>query len=241
MLLAFFSWFNKSSEDKPLRDFLKHKFGVVPKNLNLYRTALVHKSIGNIKNLESNERLEFLGDSVLDAVVAEYLFHKYPEQDEGSLTKLKAKLVSRKSLSIMGESIGIKDHIQYLKGRSIKIATLEGNALEAIIGAIYLDRGYDVVKRVIEHHIFEKFVDLNKLLTEEIDFKSRLYIWAQRNKLNLEFIIKNEEHNGKFWIYESLVQINGKDYGMGSGTSKKAAEQIAAKQTLILMGVIEIQ
>ena len=240
MLLAFFSWF-KSSEDKLLRDFLKNKFGVVPRDIELYKTALVHKSIGNVQNLQSNERLEFLGDSVLDSVVAEYLYHKFPQQDEGSLTKLKAKLVSRKSLSIMGESIAIRDHIQYLKGRSIKIATLEGNALEAIIGAIYLDRGYNVVKKVIEYHIFEKFVDLNKLLTEEIDFKSRLYIWAQKNKLNLEFVIKNEDHNGKFWVYESLVRINDKDYGMGSGTSKKAAEQIAAKQTLILMGVIEIQ
>lgn len=241
MLFALFNW-AITKEDKVLQKFIESKFGCRPKRLHLYKTALTHKSHSNtLKDVESNERLEFLGDSILDSVVAEYLFHKYPNQDEGSLTKLKSKLVSRKSLSTMGASIGIRTHILYQKGRAIQMSTLEGNALEALIGAIYLDRGYQVIKKAIELHLFEKFVDLNKLLTEEIDFKSRLYIWSQKNKLKLEFIIKEENHNGKFWEYVSLVQINGKSYGQGTATSKKSAEQKAAKQTLILMGVIEIQ
>jgi ribonuclease-3 len=241
LLFALFNW-STTKEDKVLQKFIEAKFGCRPKRLQLYRTALTHKSHSNtLEEVESNERLEFLGDTILDSVVAEYLFHKYPNQDEGSLTKLKSKLVSRKSLSTMGASIGIRNHILYQKGRAIQMSTLEGNALEALIGAIYLDRGYQVIKKAIEQHLFEKFVDLNKLLTEEIDFKSRLYIWSQKNKLNLEFIIKEENHNGKFWEYVSLVQINGKHYGQGTATSKKSAEQKAAKQTLILMGVIEIQ
>ena len=125
MLFALFNFFS-SSDEKLLHQFILTKFGCKPKNLSLYRTALTHKSYSNTrKGVESNERLEFLGDSILDSVVAEYLFNKYPSQNEGSLTKLKSKLVSRKSLSIMGESIGIREHIKYSKGRTIQISTLD--------------------------------------------------------------------------------------------------------------------
>jgi len=186
----------------------------------------------------SNERLEFLGDAILDSITAEYLFLKFPNNDEGSLTKLKSKIVNRKTLSKLGEDIGIRDVLLYNHGRSINIATLEGNAFEAIIGAIYLDGGYEKTKRILEDNVFRKYLDFNQLLEEEIDFKSKLYIWCQRKKLQLQFNLVSEEHAEGHWEYTILAQINNQDYGRGKGTSKKIAEQNASKETFELLGEI---
>jgi ribonuclease-3 len=128
--------------------------------------------------------------------------------------------------------------IRYNKQRSINLATIEGNAFEALMGAIYLDGGYDAVKKSIENHIFRKYVDLNRVLEEEIDFKSKLFIWTQKKRLKLEFVVLNEENLGNTWSYAIGVVINETSYGRGVGSSKKIAEQAAAKETLILMGEI---
>ncbi len=128
--------------------------------------------------------------------------------------------------------------LRYSKGRSINLSSLEGNAFEAIIGAIYLDGGYDVTKRIIHQYVFRKYVDLNKVLEEEIDFKSKLFIWCQKRKLTIEFSVITEENNHGNWKYEVVALVNNKNYGKGIGTSKKAAEQAAAKETLILVGEI---
>jgi ribonuclease-3 len=182
--------------------------------------------------------LEFLGDAILDAVIAEYLYQRFPSEDEGYLTKIKSKVVSRKTLGEIAETMELRAVIRYHKGRSINLATIEGNAFEAIMGAIYLDAGYDAVKKSIQHHIFRKYVDLNRILEEEIDFKSKLFIWSQKKRLKLEFIVLSEENIGGNWNYSVLVSINDTHYGRGSGTSKKMAEQAAAKETLELMGEI---
>jgi ribonuclease-3 len=126
----------------------------------------------------------------------------------------------------------------YNHGRSINIATLEGNAFEAIIGAIYLDGGYEKTKRILEDNVFRKYLDFNQLLEEEIDFKSKLYIWCQRKKLQLQFNLVSEEHAEGHWEYTILAQINNQDYGRGKGTSKKIAEQNASKETFELLGEI---
>ena len=186
----------------------------------------------------SNERLEFLGDAVLDAVIAEYLFHRFPNEDEGYLTKIKSKVVSRKTLSEIGEQMELRTIIRYNKQRTINLATIEGNAFEALMGAIYLDGGYGAVKKSVENHIFRKYLDLNRVLEEEIDFKSKLFIWTQKKRLKLEFIVLKEENLGSNWSYTIGVLINETDYGRGFGSSKKMAEQAAAKETLILMGEI---
>lgn len=227
----------KSKEELELIRFFISKFGHRPKNLALFHEALTHRSLSYATDKDfSNERLEFLGDAILDAVIAEFLFQKFPEQDEGHLTKVKSKLVSRKTLSDIGEELGLRDVLRYNKGRSINLASLEGNAFEAIIGAIYLDSSFEEVKKIIHHNIFRKYVDLNKLLEEEIDFKSKLFIWCQKRRLELDFVILVEENVQGTWRYDILVNINGTNYGKGTGTSKKVAEQAAAKETLILMG-----
>ncbi|WP_299207746.1 ribonuclease III [Brumimicrobium sp.] len=235
-------WFSfrsrpKSKDDLKLIRFLIKNFGYRPNNLSYFKTALTHKSIANIsKGMVSNERLEFLGDTVLDAVIADYLYHKFPDEDEGYLTKLKSKIVSRKTLASIAESIHLSDYILYQKGRSIRVSTLEGNAFEALIGAIYLDAGYEAVKKSVFHTTLRLHIDLPNLLEKEIDFKSKLFIWSQKNKLNIEFKSIREELVNEKWHYEVEVYINSNPYGRGVGESKKIAEQAASKETLHLIG-----
>ena len=128
--------------------------------------------------------------------------------------------------------------LNYNKTRLINVSTLEGNAFEAIIGAIYLDGGYDKAKQSLNNYVFRKYLNFNKLLEEEIDFKSKLFIWCQRKKLNLDFVVVKENHENGQWNYEIKVVINNKEFGRGIGLSKKTAEQEAAKQTLQLIGEI---
>jgi ribonuclease-3 len=215
------------------------RFGYKPKNLSFFYEAITHKSFSNLTENEiSNERLEYLGDAILDAVIAELLFLRFPEQDEGFLTKIKSKVVSRKTLSEIGEEMRLREILRYHKGRAINLASLEGNAFEALMGAIYLDGGYEAVKKCVNHNILRNYADLNKILEEEIDFKSKLFIWSQKKHLKLEFnVIAEESVNGN-WNYEIMVLINDTPYGKGKGNSKKMAEQAASKETLTLMGEI---
>jgi ribonuclease-3 len=206
--------------------------------LTHFKLAISHRS-GDIKeDIESNERLEFLGDAILDAVVAEYLFKKFPGNDEGYLTKLKSKVVNRKTLAYIGEKMQIRAVLNYNQSRNLNISSLEGNAFEAIIGAIYLDGGFEAAKKSLQNHVLRKFVDLNKLLEEEIDFKSRLIIWCQKKRMKIDFIVIDEQHIHGAWEYEVAIQINKRDFGRGKASSKKQAEQVAARQTLELIGEI---
>jgi ribonuclease-3 len=166
------------------------------------------------------------------------LFQKYPNEDEGYLTKIKSKIVSRRTLSMIGEAMNIRALLLYNKGRSMKLETIEGNAFEALIGALYLDGGYATVKASINNHILLKYADLNQILQEEIDFKSKLFIWSQKNRLPIEFEVLKEENKGVQWEYLICVVINGQEYGRGAGSSKKNAEQEAAKETLQLIGEV---
>ncbi len=237
-MLALFPLFSKKyTEDELLIvRFVEKSLGHRPKDLELFKRALTHKSIAHNNDELSNERLEFLGDAILDAVIAEMLFNLYPEEDEGHLTKIKSKVVSRRTLSLIGEEMEIGKVLRYNRGRSIKMATIEGNAFEALVGALYLDAGYIQVKKSLNEHILRKYIDLNQILEEEIDFKSKLFIWSQKNRLPLEFEVESEENLGSSWNYKIRVVINEQEFGRGSGSSKKKAEQAASKETLQLLG-----
>lgn len=230
----------RSEEELALISFILKRFGYRIKNTSYFLEAITHKSYAVHTQLEiSNERLEFLGDAVLDSVIAELLFLKFPEENEGYLTKIKSKVVSRNALAQIGYALELRSVLRYHKGRNIKLETLEGNAFEALMGAIYLDGGYTAVKRTIQHHIFRKYADLNKILEEEIDFKSRLFIWCQRSQLELEYQVLTENQDSGSWNYEIQVNINDKPYGKGFGDSKKIAEQAASKETLSLVGELD--
>lgn len=227
----------RSNDEQRIIDFVVQRFGYRPRDITFFKRALTHKSISNNKKHESsNERLEYLGDAILDAVVADFLFKRFPNEDEGYLTKIKSKMVSRRTLGMIGHEMGIKDVLRYNKGRTIRLETIEGNAFEALIGAIYLDGGYLSVKQSVRDHIFKKYVNLNQILEEEIDFKSKLFIWSQKNRLSISFEVIEEENRGASWNYVVMVIINDQEYGRGSGSSKKKAEQAAAKETLELIG-----
>lgn len=230
---------SKSKNDLALIRFVIKQFGHRPRNIELYRQALTHKSVLDKDSaLESNERMEFLGDAILDSVVAEFLYLKFPDTDEGYLTKLKSKIVSRQALADIGAKVRIIDHLKFKNNRSLKLSTLEGNAIEAIIGAIFLDSDYETVKKIVTKHIFRLHLDLTELLENEIDFKSKLFIWAQKNKLTLDFKVVKEENHGGNWYYEVNVVVNKQVFGSGKGSSKKQAEQEAAQETLKLMGEV---
>lgn len=233
--------FNKKRTNEELQviRFVLAEFGYKPQKISYFIQALTHKSsLTDHEQLAANERLEFLGDSILDAIVASFVYDKYPEIDEGQLTKIKSRIVNRKSLSAIGERMGIRKHLIYSQGRSINLAGLEGNAFEALIGAIYLDGGFNKTQSVLKNTVFRKHLNLNKLLEEELDFKSALFIWCQRKKLALEFILSDEQFIEGKAVYQMTVQINRTAYGKGKGHSKKEAEQAAAKETLALMGEI---
>lgn len=230
----------KSPQEIKLTRFIIQSFGYHPKNLALFIKALSHKSITRNNEVEeSNERLEFLGDAILDAVIAEYLYEKYPGNDEGYLTTLKSKIVNRKNLSEIGEKMGIRHYLNYSTSRSINFSSIEGNAFEALIGALYLDGGYKQVKESVRNCILRKFVDINKLLEEEVDFKSRLIIWCQKKHLALEFFLVNETKQQGINKYDIEVRINQAVYGAGTGGNKKEAEQNAAKETFNLIGELD--
>jgi ribonuclease-3 len=172
----------------------------------------------------------------LDAVIAEFLYQRFPSEDEGYLTKIKSKIVSRRTLGMIGQEMEIHQVLRYNRNRTIKLETIEGNAFEALIGAIYLDGGFAKARTSINKHVFLKYVNLNQILEEEIDFKSKLFIWSQKNRLPIDFQVLKEENTGAVWDYVVLVTINDQEYGRGSGSTKKKAEQAAAKETLELIG-----
>jgi ribonuclease-3 len=226
----------KTEEELKIIKFIIQKFGYRPKDLTYFTKAITHKSYVSSDPSITNERLEFLGDAMLDAFVADFLFKRFKDEDEGYLTRVKSKIVNRKTLSEIGETMGIREILRYNQARSINLSSLEGNAFEAILGAIYLDGGYNSVQNSVENFVFQKYVNLTRLLEEEIDFKSKLFIWCQKKKLNLEFIVLTEINQGGSWVYEIETNINNIKYGRGKGGSKKIAEQGAAKETLQLLG-----
>lgn len=234
MFRKLFTSSQKRSEDElRLTRYMIDQFGYRPKDISYFKVAVTHKSVLNKGHyLESNERLEFLGDSILGSVIAEWLYLKFPNEDEGYLTQLKSKIVSRKILSEIAEKLKVRTVINYQEGRSMNISTIEGNCIEALFGAMYLDGGFEAVKTSITKFIFGKYVDVKKLLAEEIDFKSKLLILCQRNRWELDFKIVNESQSPNQHAYEIAVTINNENYGTGSANSKKEAEQLASKLAL---------
>jgi ribonuclease-3 len=209
-------------------------FGVQPKNIQVYLTALRHKSAA--KNIyfgkaESNERLEFLGDAVLDAIVADYLYLHHPEAEEGELTKMKSRIVSRTNLNGMAKAIGLPDLLETDAQAAQSKDSISGNALEAIFGAMYRDKGYPTTSEAVVR-VLDKYTDLKSLTNEEADFKSRLYEAAHRQKVQLVFDTHPQSADEGEKRFVSLVFFDKEKVGKGLGTSKKKAEQQAARHAL---------
>ena len=202
--------------------------GYYPLSFDLYQRAFRHKSISSKKG-DNNERLEFLGDSILDAIVADYLVETFPDQTEGFLTKLRARIVSRRTLNSLAEQLDLKQFVVASKNAKSGRTSLYGNALEALVGAIYLDCGYEVT-RAYFLHVLEKHIDLEDLCKTETDYKSRLLEWAQKEKVALKFKTKElpQTADGSYQFCAVVVKESIEE-ASATGTSKKRAEQKAAE------------
>lgn len=206
-------------------------FGFIAHNIELYKLALIHKSASVV--LENgqhinNERLEFLGDAVIESVTSDYLFIEFPDKNEGFLTQLRSKMVSRQSLNGVAKRIGLDEHVITSSSHNVSQKHIYGDAFEAMIGAIYLDQGYDFVNRLLINKIFVDYIKLDSLLESETDFKSRLIEWCQKNHHTIEFATVNDKtYSTAHPFFYSKVLIDGMEVGYGAGESKKEAEQRA--------------
>ena len=210
--------------------------GFYPHDIRIYEQALLHRSSSvksNQGRLLNNERLEFLGDAILDAVVGDIVYQKFEGKREGFLTNTRSKIVSRESLNHVAEQIGLSKLIKFSIRHASHNSYMGGNAFEALVGAIYLDRGYAYCKDFMENRIIGQYMDLNKVSRKEVNFKSKLIEWSQKNKVTIVFDLINQsldEFNSP--VFESEVLIEGIHACKGKGYSKKESQQIAAHETM---------
>ncbi len=238
-LFAFFRYRNKS--DRALACSIHNIFGFYPKNIELYKLAFTHKSLSTKTTLGctiSNERLEYLGDAVLSAVVAQFLFKKFPTKQEGFLTEMRSKIVSRSSLNKLSMKFGLDNLIHYAKtNEHCRYKSMGGNAFEAFNGALFLDYGYDFTYKIIINRIINAHIDLDELERNEKNYKSRLLEWAQKEKHTVNFKQVASKGNGYDKLYVIQVTIDDRGYGQASDYSIKGAEQLAAEKTWNMMNV----
>ncbi|MGL4632353.1 MAG: ribonuclease III [Leadbetterella sp.] len=241
MINSILSLFNK--EDAEFGKQVKQIIGSLPSNIVLYKLAFRHTSSSKTSNFngfrESNERLEYLGDSVLGMVVAEYLFKKYPYKDEGFLTEIRSRIVNRESLNSLAKKIGLDKLIEFDGQRNVHRSSMFGDAMEALIGAIYLDKGFIFTRKFIVSELLSHHFDLNEVISKNNNYKSQLLGWAQADGKKVEFVIVEE--NGKNHSKEFVAQVlvNGDVVGSGSGWNKKKAEQDASRKACIELGIAE--
>lgn len=223
-------------KEKELYSSLYEIIGFYPRNISYYKQALLHKSMArrNEKGKPmNNERLEFLGDAVLDAVVGDIVFRHFEGKREGFLTNTRSKIVQRETLGRLAQEMGIINLIKSNGHTSSHNSYMGGNAFEALVGAIYLDRGYGACMRFMEKRILKELLNIDKVAYKEVNFKSKLIEWSQKNRVKIDFKLISEEKdqkgNSKF-IYQ--VTIEGLDGEKGEGYSKKESQQMASKLTL---------
>ncbi len=206
--------------------------GLSPGNLKLYQLALRHRSVQNGEM--SNERLEFLGDAVLSLIIGEFLFKKYPYKEEGFLTEIRSRIVNRASLGTLAKKVGVNALLQYDKSLTARGGSrfIYGNALEALIGAIYLDRGYRKCQEFVLGRLLHLHIDLENLVKNDTNYKSQLVTWANRQHKKIIFEVIGAQRSHDVRLFSAHAVIEGQVVGEGQGTSKKQAEQQAALAAL---------
>ncbi len=219
---------------KKFKTLIRKILGVNPGNILFYEMALIHRSASitlSDGTRINNERLEFLGDAIINSLLSDWLFETFPSANEGSLTKVRSKLVSREFLNDLAVRMGIDNILISNLPPSNHKRNLLGNAIEALIGAIFLDKGYKKTKRIFIKQIIKKYINIDEIISTDSDYKSLIYEWVQKHKLNISFI--TEEITGtddKQQGFTSTVLIDDIKYGHGNGKSKKEAEQVAASE-----------
>ena len=209
--------------------------GFYPDNVKLYEQAFIHRSISTSQygRRSNNERLEFLGDAILDAIIADIVYKHFPNKREGFLTSTRSKIVQRDSLNNIALELGLDKKVLSMPYAATHHKFMYGNALEALIGAIYLDKGYECCRQFVEERIINKHISLNKIASQEVNFKSRLLEWGQKNKLLIEFdLIETFADEEGHPVFQTSVTVEGTSLGIGIGNTKKESQQLAAKTVL---------
>jgi ribonuclease-3 len=213
---------------------LKKILGFRPGNLKLYEIAFIHRSasftLPDGKRV-NNERLEYLGDAVLDAILSDFLFEKFPDANEGFLTKIRSRIVNRDVLNQLAVSMGINQILISNVSSAHPTRNLYGDAFEALIGSVFIDKGFKKTKKLFLKNVLNKYLDLNTIVNTDSDYKSLVFEWVQKNKSNLIFTYNEEyDFNLKKSVFSTTLFIDKKELGEGHGSSKKEAEQEAASQ-----------
>ena len=243
--LPLFGFFRRVlGHDKAFRQAIATVTGRTPQNVRLYHLAFTHSSVVKQQTAEngrhqSNERLEFLGDAVLGTVVAEYLFRKFPYEQEGFLTEMRSRIVNRESLNALALKLGLDKLVQLDpgQGRAARSRSVNGNALEALVGAVYLDQGYKAARKFVLSRLVKPFVDVKSLTETTANFKSKLIEWAQRHGKAIRYELNGEARPGGVMEFTASVVLDDEVVATGMGLSKKQAEQLAAERALATLGV----
>lgn len=228
------------SKDKKFIFSLHNLLGFTPGNVSVYKLAFRHRSVAvehdsGIKL--SNERLEYLGDAVLGTVVAEMLFKKYPYKEEGFLTEMRSRIVNREHLNKLALKLGIDQMMSGFIDPGAKTRSAYGDAFEALIGAVYLDKGYDCTRKMILKRIVKIHIHLDEIEELDSNFKSRLINWSQRERKKVEFEFLEEVDNGGKRLLRVRVLVDNIEMSRGEDFSKKRAEQIAAEKACASLGI----
>lgn len=223
-------------KDRELYHSFHQMLGFYPIHIEYYKQALMHKSAsvkGENGKPMNNERLEFLGDAILDAIVGDIVYRRFQGKREGFLTNARSKIVQRESLGRLAHEIGLDRLIQSNDRRLSHNSYMAGNAFEALVGAVYLDRGYDYCMRFMQRRILNSLINIDKVAYKEVNFKSKLLEWSQKNRITLEFrLVGQEAVANANTMFHTEVVIEGIACGKGSGYSKKESQQNASKDAL---------
>lgn len=224
------------SNDKELAAYIKSITGISPSNLKIYKQVFQHRSKFN-EPVDNNERLELLGDAILDAVVCAYLYKKYPYKEEGFMTEMRSRIVNRKSLNEVGIKLGLVEKLQ-LNRRSMTDVSkdLGGNTFEALVGAVYLDAGFDKTSRFVQKRVLQNLIDVDVLEETNTDYKSQIFHYIQREGKSIEFKVVEQKQRNRRVYFVIEMEIAGKVISRGEGFSKKVAEQNAAMNGLKVLG-----
>jgi ribonuclease III len=219
---------------REFRSRLKKILGFNPGNLKIYEIAFIHRSasftLPNGKKV-NNERLEYLGDAVLDAILSDYLFEKFPDANEGFMTKIRSRIVNRDVLNQLAISMGIHKILISNVSSVHPKKNLYGDALEALLGSVFLDKGFKKTKKLFIKNVVYKYLDLNTIVKTDTDYKSLVFEWVQKHKSNIIFTYNEEyDFNLKKSVFSTTLIIDKEELGEGHGSSKKEAEQEASSQ-----------
>lgn len=226
-------------KEKELYSSFYKMLGFYPSEISYYKQALLHKS-SSVKSDKgkwvNNERLEFLGDAILDAIVGDIVYRHFEGKREGFLTNTRSKIVQRETLNKIAVEIGLDKLIKYSSHSSAHNNYMYGNAFEALIGAIYLDRGYNYCMKFVTQRIMHRLINIDKVAYKEVNFKSKLIEWGQKNRVNISFkLLKQTIEDSSTPVFNSQAIVEGVECGKGKGYSKKESQQIAAKETLEIL------